>query len=542
MSVPFQAETRKPSLMNYLKVKAESTIKLTKWMLLTLMAPEYILGKALAENFAARYSRKEFSHKSWTITHGYFANMRGLILRFDVAAVPTSLKPSKAGDLGRSLQKPRADGNPPYYEQDAGRSMAIELDQCNKICGIPCRNRPDVKAVCGSDIESSYQPSQKVPSTQHDGIVELQELQVGGGRSGADTLLDANTQSRVLNELAENEPRATGRRVASDSLTSISEMRQDETANSSIGLEETRNGNTIPTRGKPTLGPHKTWKATWALSANQWFYAYQTGIIINPPEVTAEELGDRSKGDALVNAAAVFQVTWLAAQIVARAFQNLAITLLEVTVLAFAACAMITYIAFWNKPKDVEVPVYIDIPNVLTREQIIGLAARSPVSSIIVHEFWLHGVAIRAIADNIFPTSLGIPLRLPFVKDTIYVNPGLFGMAFGGSLFGAVHFSAWNFEFPTMVEKIMWRVSCIILVLMPPVSIFIYWMTLHIARRWGTTDNKVNKLFKPLEYMFVPFYFFARVFLLIEVFRSLAYLPPSAFQEVEWPSAIPHVS
>ena len=48
--------------------------------------------------------------------------MRGLILRFDVAAVPTSLEPSKPTALGRSRQNPRLvtrDGDPPYYEQEA---------------------------------------------------------------------------------------------------------------------------------------------------------------------------------------------------------------------------------------------------------------------------------------------------------------------------------------------------------------------------------------------------------------------------------------
>ncbi len=55
---------------------------------------------------------------------------------------------------------------------------------------------------------------------------------------------------------------------------------------------------------KATFGPHKKWKTAWALSSVQMFYAYEEGII-PLPEVSAEDLNDGSKGDALVKRAAV---------------------------------------------------------------------------------------------------------------------------------------------------------------------------------------------------------------------------------------------
>jgi hypothetical protein len=271
-------------------------------------------------------------------------------------------------------------------------------------------------------------------------------------------------------------------------------------------------------------------------------YAYQERIIPTPPDVSAEALSDRSKGDALVKGLAIWQITWLVIQIIARAFQNLAITLLEVTVLAFATCAIVIYIALWHKPQDVKIPIYVDAPNVLTREQIIGLAARSPVSSLIVHEFWLHGVSIRAMADNIFPSSPGIPLSLPGVKGMLYLNPVPVGIGLGGALFGAVHCGAWNFEFPTPVERLLWRISCILLVALPLFGTGVYWYTQHMAQIRGTTDTKVNRLLKPLGYTFVPIYVLARLFLFVEVFRSLGFLPTSAFSDVNWPTALPRIS
>lgn len=290
------------------------------------------------------------------------------------------------------------------------------------------------------------------------------------------------------------------------------------------------------------LGPHKTWKGTWALSSIQLLHACQEKIIPGPPELSIADLEDRSKGDIFVKGAAIVQILWLVIQIIARASEGLAISLLEVTTLAFATCAIATYILLWHKPQDVMTPTYIDATNVLTRDQVIGLAARSPVSNLFVHEFWLHGVAIRAMADSVFPWTRGIPIRLPRQKDTLFLNPIFIGVGFGGTLFGIIHFIAWNFEFPTPVERILWRMSCCVLISVPLLGTGLYVVTIHNAKRDGETDTKTNALLRPFTTICSLLYFLARSYLMTEVFRSLAYPPPSMFQEGNWPSAIPHVN
>ncbi|KAI4126517.1 MAG: hypothetical protein LQ338_003707 [Usnochroma carphineum] len=176
---------------------------------------------------------------------------------------------------------------------------------------------------------------------------------------------------------------------------------------------------------------------------------------------------DRSKGDSFIKGFAILQITALVIQIIARSFQSLATTLLEVNVLAFAACAIVTYILVWHKPQDVKVPIYIDLPTTLTREQIIKLAARAPVATLMIDHFWLHGVSVRAQSDNVFPWTPGIRLRVPFTKAPILISPVTLGIGGGGIIFGAVHFVAWNFNFPTPVERLLWSISCTILVFFP---------------------------------------------------------------------------
>lgn len=85
-----------------------------KWMLFSVAAPEVVLGKALADRWAAQESRRQVGQEGWTSMHGFFANTRGFVLRFNVNTVETSIEASKPDKLGRSLHKlrpgPHTDG------------------------------------------------------------------------------------------------------------------------------------------------------------------------------------------------------------------------------------------------------------------------------------------------------------------------------------------------------------------------------------------------------------------------------------------------
>ncbi|CAD6591799.1 MAG: hypothetical protein ASARMPRED_005610 [Alectoria sarmentosa] len=589
LMVPVHREYKRVSAIRKLWGKVSFNYTKLKWMGLCIVAPEWLLGKALTEYLAARDSRGYFKEwlaakdtrknldskvaydteeepqeEVWTTAHGFFANMRGFVLRFDVAAVRTSLEPSKPTELGRSRQNPRLvtrDGDPPYYEQEAKEAEATELDHCREICKGLCRNRPDVPSIKDikiptSPVSSPYQPAER---TSHTGqqrmnteMIEQSEISV------VDTQIEPGLP-RFLADQAPPQKFSPTEATAVTLVNSPNFSRHNVVAGLApstytLGPVISRHipaqqvaspGGFRPKNNTPEtekLGSHKIWKGVWALSSNQLLYACQKGIIPGPPELSTANLEDRSKGDIFVKGAAMLQISWLVIQIVARASEGLAISLLEITTLAFAACAIATYILLWHKPQDVMTPTYIDATNVLTREQVIGLAARSPVSTLFVHEFWLHGVAIRAMADSVFPWTRGIPIRLPWQKDTLYLNPVFIGIGFGGTLFGTIHFIAWNFEFPTPVERILWRMSCCVLVSIPLLGTAMYFMTIHNARRDSETDTKTNALLRPFTTICTLLYFVARVYLMTEVFRSLAYPPPSTFQEINWPSAIPHVN
>ena len=588
LMVPVHKEHKNESAIRKFRAKVSFNYTKLKWMGWCIAAPEYILGKALSECLAAHDSRRQFKEwlatndtqknlgsnipydveesreAIWTTAHGFFANMRGFVLRFDVAAVPTSLEPSQPTTLGRSRQTPRLvirDGDPPYYEQEYRKTEATELEHCRKFCGVPCKNRPDLPS-----FEDSEDPTNSISSPPYEHPEPISDI----GQADASieaiekpekAVIDTQKKFASLKLRTDQMPpqSLSTETTAVAPANSPHYLHHDITTglmSSAYGLGPTMprimpvqhsrssnpcQPNTLAPEGE-TLGPHRTWKGTWALSAIQLLYACQKGIITGPPKLSTADLEDRSKGDVFIKGAAVLQLTWLVIQMIARASEDLAISLLEVMTLAFAVCAIATYILLWHKPQDVMTPTYVDATDILTREQVIGLAARCPVSTLLVKEFWLHGVAIRAMADNIFPWTRGIPVRFWRQKNTLYLNPIFIGIGFGGVLFGTVHFIAWNFQFPTPVERILWRVSCCMIISIPLLGTGLYFITLHNARKEMESDTKSSVWLRPFTATCVLLYLLARLYLMTEVFRSLAYAPLSTFQEINWPSAIPHVN
>ena len=542
-----------------------------KWMVVSLLAPEYILSKALSELLAAHDSRRQFNSNEWTTTHGYFANMRGFVLRFNVAAVPTSLEPAPPDEVGRQRFEPLASGDPPYVPQKVSEAEDEELRQCVKICGDPCRNRPPVTDVNSSEHVANGRAVGLSIETNTQNKPDSLEMKPWSATS---TNVDGRSPPHYADltpSSAVEDPRNSNKDVPNSVINTHGYPLKMTPSRASKHLDYSFPPNVMPTfteedterqhliksqssipdslrpaasvPAKKVLGPHKVWRATWALSSMQMYYAYRTGII-PLPSVTAEDLNDRSKGDALVKGLAVLHIAWLVIQILSRGVERLAITQLEIMVLGFAACAIITYSLLWHKPQDVKLPVYIDIPATLNREQIIELAARSPVSTLMVHQYWLHGVAIRAMADNVFPWTPGMNFRIPLLmQKPILLNPHFVGIGGGGVVFGAAHIGAWNFEFPTTLERNLWRGSSLYLSLFPIMGVFFYCLVQHVARKGkGISDEKVDAILRPLGRVTLPIYLLARLYLLVEVFRCLAYPPTSVFEDVNWPSVIPHIT
>jgi len=95
------------------------------------------------------------------------------------------------------------------------------------------------------------------------------------------------------------------------------------------------------------------------------------GTTFGLPTITEEEIKDKSKGDGLTKAIAVFQLLWFSVQLIGRLVKGWAVTELEV--LTFATCILTVAIYFfwWNKPLNVHCQTVLE-PILTGNEEIAG--------------------------------------------------------------------------------------------------------------------------------------------------------------------------
>lgn len=59
-------------------------------------------------------------------------------------------------------------------------------------------------------------------------------------------------------------------------------------------------------------------------------------------------------------------------------------------------------------------------------------------------------------------------------------------------IFGALYLTAWNFQFPTEIEKIMWRVASLVLTGGSLVAIVVVCFTSHLRAAGGVVQEESN--------------------------------------------------
>lgn len=121
--------------------------------------------------------------------------------------------------------------------------------------------------------------------------------------------------------------------------------------------------------------------------------------LLSLPDISAGEINDRSKSDALSKGVAFVQLTWFIVQIIARHAQGLAITELELTTAALVGLNSIMYIFWWSKPRDMRFPVMIRTKGVeaLLMKKKPDAVARTFENS---EDFSLRSYVLEALGQN----------------------------------------------------------------------------------------------------------------------------------------------
>ncbi|KAJ5780927.1 hypothetical protein N7457_006087 [Penicillium paradoxum] len=191
----------------------------------------------------------------------------------------------------------------------------------------------------------------------------------------------------------------------------------------------------------------------WVVDANKLLLVRELGMVDKLPSLSQDSVGDLDKGDIVVKLLELLQISWMFIQLGVQLGPNLLKSQLGVFTLSFAICSSITYIRWINMPQDGWTSYIIKAARHVSAEDLIHIANAGPMASGSRYSVWIPNVAFYS----------DVPKKMPGYVMTL-------GSLFSLLLFGATHCVAWNFEFPTNLERIFWRLSSITTAVAFPVS------------------------------------------------------------------------
>ena len=250
------------------------------------------------------------------------------------------------------------------------------------------------------------------------------------------------------------------------------------------------------------------------LGARSFCQMSRRGLLESDCLLSDEDIADRSKSDALAKSLAVIQVLYFCTNCIVRASKQLVISPLEFGTLGFALCSFISYGCLFNKPRSVKTAVVL---NASVFDQDLHIRR------------YLEDERADRGAESLKAT---IPNDNVHIARTRMIVPPL------ALAFGAIHFAAWNFSFPTILEQWLWRVCVVCSTAIPPLGFYIGLIP-GVTRLpgfglWGAVDES------SVPYASFGLYSLARGIMIVLMGRCLFYLPPESFTNT-WAANLPHV-
>ncbi len=230
--------------------------------------------------------------------------------------------------------------------------------------------------------------------------------------------------------------------------------------------------------------------------------------------ISQEQVNNSAKSDTLTKMITCMQALWFATQVITRLCQHRAITLLEVSTLAYVFCAVTAYAAWWKKPQGCTDPVVFSCTEEEkpSHRETTGLERNSI-------EFW--GLSEWAISLDSRLGRWGSEVALFMVF---------------GATYGAIHVASWNIALPSDLELWLWRASSLYCLLFGLILNLIHIALFLLENKMAWTGP--GDWLLPIT---LWVYFIVRVYMLVEVFLSLRSLPSSAYDSVHWSTFVPHI-
>jgi hypothetical protein len=203
------------------------------------------------------------------------------------------------------------------------------------------------------------------------------------------------------------------------------------------------------------------------VNGRQLAYLVEKGYL-EYPNITEDEIWDKSKADTLARILTLMQASWLVFQLAGRAILRLSTSTLELSAGAIVFCTFGTFICWFHKQSDVRKGIVLEIE--ATTEQILveaGDAAAAPYRhtplDFVAKESFTFGYEVMGFF-NLRCDNRERPLRR-FPNDRFPdISPlQKFALFFMTTTFASLHLIGWQFTFPTKTESLLWRISSSIL-------------------------------------------------------------------------------
>jgi hypothetical protein len=234
-------------------------------------------------------------------------------------------------------------------------------------------------------------------------------------------------------------------------------------------------------------------------------------------DVPAERVKEYSKTNRFGEMVALVQTFWFLIQTFVRFNQHLPTSPLEITTTAYAVCNFISWLLWFQKPLDVGFSTEITDVDYRMLKQLTQRRQ-------------------RASRPNSMANFTDWKSQLPIVKTKGYRFHDFLATLViwiaSVSLFGGLQLLAWNYAFPTTAETIMWRCSCLVIMVEPP--LFFVWIT---VRRVAPDTVSIDFIGLSLTILYLS----ARIYNVFEGFFSLRLTPPTLYETIPWANWLPHV-
>ncbi|KAJ4356754.1 uncharacterized protein N0V89_004790 [Didymosphaeria variabile] len=175
--------------------------------------------------------------------------------------------------------------------------------------------------------------------------------------------------------------------------------------------------------------------------------------ILRKNHFTEDDINDKSKGDAFVRALWVLQIARLLMDLIARTYQKYPITPFEIITASFAALSFIAVIIQSKKPLDVRKPICLRPQDEKPDYDSRGFSSEWSGWTSFTKKF-----LSRELADYFHSE----PKRIMNDHYRNEFETLLLSMLTGSTIiFGLIHCGAWNYAFPSVIEKWMWRAGAL---------------------------------------------------------------------------------